>query len=374
MTKWLKLLSVLMAMCLTLAIGGQGLADEATDPEGASGNVAAYEEPGEIDREAMLSVVVGDWGSDEATTYQFQETLAHLSDGELEAVLNAVSIDGINTILAGDATPQVVGDAGSDYSFTPVTPCRIVDTRNAGGMFAAGTSRAYYVYGTTQISAQGGNPAGCTSPVGEPRGVVVNVTAVSTANGNLRAYPANVAVPNASLVNFRPGVPIANAAAVKTYYSFGPEELKIYASAATHVVIDVMGYYSAPVIPAGIEFVGGDQQVNLSPTDTSVRAISVSVPGGRYCTINASGYFYLSADNYARCSITTGTAVEFSYLALGSNYSNSTDINYVPFSATRTYYQAAGTTTYRLVCDSLSATTARVDDVNMAAVCIPNRY
>ena len=369
-----------MAMCLSFPIGGQCYADEASDPAGASGIVAAYEEPpGELDREAMISELVRQWGLDEATAYQLQETLAHVSDGELEAAWDAVSIDEITTILGGDTDfelPMTVGDAEFDYSFTPVTPCRIVDTRVAGGIFAPGTSREYYVYGPAgDIAPQGGNPAGCPSPVGEPRGVVVNVTAVpATANGNLRAYAANVAVPNASLVNYRAGENIANAAAVKTYYSFGPKELRIYASSATHVVVDVMGYYRNPVIPAGVEYAGGDQRVTLAPTDATVRSISVTVPTPRYCTINASGYFYLFANRYARCSITTGTAIEFSFLALGSNYNDSSQSNYVPFSATRTYYQNTGTVTYRLVCDGSSTTGNYVDDTNMAAVCIPNRY
>jgi hypothetical protein len=249
MKNCVKMLALLMALGLAFPLGGAAFAEVATDLPGVDGSLSANEVPGELDREAMIAELVQQWGGDETTAYQLKATLENVDDSTLLAVWDATSLDEINTILAGltdlDGT-LALGSTTMDYVFTPVTPCRIVDTRNAVGMFAAGTSRAYYVYGTTVIANQGGNAAGCSSPVGEPRGVVVNVTAVpSTYGGNLRAYPANAALPTASLVNFRPGENIANAAAVQTYYAVG-QELRIYASQPTHVVVDVMGYYSQP--------------------------------------------------------------------------------------------------------------------------------
>lgn len=131
-----------------------------------------------------------------------------------------------------------------------VTPCRIVDTRNAGGFFFPGQRREYYVYGPgpgpVGTIQQGGNPFGCPAPRGEPKGVIINVTAVPVSgSGNFRAFPANVNPPTASLVNYRAGVQnIANAASVETYELGGPRELEIQNSFGfSHLVIDVMGYY-----------------------------------------------------------------------------------------------------------------------------------
>ena len=128
-----------------------------------------------------------------------------------------------------------------------VTPCRIVDTRIAGGYFSPNQRREYYVYGpNADIAPQGGNPAGCPAPRGEPYGVILNVTAIPiSGQGNFSAFPANVGPPNASLVNYRSGVQnIANAASVECYHVFGPKEIEIinrYGYA--YLVIDVMGYY-----------------------------------------------------------------------------------------------------------------------------------
>ena len=80
-------------------------------------------------------------------------------------------------------------DLEKDYVFTPVKPCRIVDTRLAGGAFVPGETRDFNVYGS--VASQGGDP-NCPSPKGEPRGVHLNVTVVPVSGqGNFRVFPAN---------------------------------------------------------------------------------------------------------------------------------------------------------------------------------------
>jgi hypothetical protein len=120
---------------------------------GSTAVFSASEVPAELDREAMIAELVQQWGTDDATAYQLKATLEYVDDGTLLAVWDATSLEEINTILGGGTDLEgtlALGSTTMDYVFTPVTPCRIVDTRNAVGMFAAGTSRAYYVYGTTE--------------------------------------------------------------------------------------------------------------------------------------------------------------------------------------------------------------------------------
>jgi hypothetical protein len=134
-------------------------------------------------------------------------------------------------------------DLDKDYVFTPVEPCRIVDTRLAGGAFSPGETRDFDVYGS--VASQGG-ASNCPSPRGEPRCVHINVTVVPVSGkGNFGAFPANVSPPLASLINYVAGVQnIANAANIKTYYSIGSEEIGIINRNGTaHLIIDVMGYY-----------------------------------------------------------------------------------------------------------------------------------
>jgi hypothetical protein len=178
------------------------------------------------------------------STEQLGAALRRASTEQLASVLGAGSSNEVNSILRGPQ-PNALGSTTGDYVYTAVTPCRIFDTRNAGGggPIAAGGTRDFYVYGTVDISGQGGNASGCASPRGEPRAVHINLTAIPVAfPGNLRVYPQNVATPLVSTVNFQANN-IANALVVQTFFSFGPKEIQVFASNTADVVADVLGYF-----------------------------------------------------------------------------------------------------------------------------------
>ena len=133
-----------------------------------------------------------------------------------------------------------------DLLYTPVTPCRIVDTRKSGGKISAATQRNFYVHGAAgTISAQGGNAAGCSAPLGEPLAAHINMVAVDpTGKGNLQAFPKGAA-PGAGLsVNYNTiDTNLANAGTVKTSFNTG-SDITVYSGASSaHTVIDVLGYY-----------------------------------------------------------------------------------------------------------------------------------
>ena len=136
-----------------------------------------------------------------------------------------------------------------DFVFTPVDPCRIFDSRQPGpvsGQFAPFETRDLFVFGTSDISDQGGNPAGCPSPLGEPSAVHINVTAIPRSrSGHITVFPANMSPPNSSLVNYKAwGQNIANAATIKTFVQDDSEDISVLnAFGYAHIVIDVMGYY-----------------------------------------------------------------------------------------------------------------------------------
>lgn len=151
---------------------------------------------------------------------------------------------------------------------------------------SSGSTREFFVYGPgASMTPQGGNSAGCASPVGEPRAVMINVTAVpSTTGGYLKAYPANVSAPNTSLVNFEAGQVVANAGIIKTYHSLGPKELEIFAYKSSHVVIDVMGYFSIPEATMPDYY--------RTHTTTSIAASTTRIVYSDYCP---TGYQWVSA-------------------------------------------------------------------------------
>ncbi|MFC1610361.1 hypothetical protein ACFL6C_05335 [Myxococcota bacterium] len=135
----------------------------------------------------------------------------------------------------------------ADLSYSPVTPCRIVDTRNtSAGRIGASTQRNFFAYGSgSTIRAQGGNSAGCASPIGEPLAAHINMVAVSpTGKGNLQAFPLASGTGAGLSVNYNTiDTNLANAGTVKTITGTGPDITVASNFASAHTVIDVLGYY-----------------------------------------------------------------------------------------------------------------------------------
>jgi len=174
--------------------------------------------------------------ADPCTFWTFQEFVAVSAVGDTGGSWG-IQVTELIFKNCGDDEPK------QDLLFAAVAPCRIVDTRLAGGAIPPGGTRSYNVRGA--VSTQGGNPVGCPSPGGEPLAVAFNVTAVPVAgSGNIVAFPFGSAPPNASLVNYRAGVQnIANSATVETCFNC-TKDINIKSSFGTvHVVIDVLGYY-----------------------------------------------------------------------------------------------------------------------------------
>ena len=138
-----------------------------------------------------------------------------------------------------------------DLLYTPVTPCRIVDTRNTqAGIIGASSQRNFRVFGSGgQINAQGGNPAGCSSPLGEPLAAHINMVAVDpTGKGNLQAFPVGAGTGTGLSVNYNTiDTNLANAGTVKAVTGTGADISVASNFSSAHTVIDVLGYYySAP--------------------------------------------------------------------------------------------------------------------------------
>jgi hypothetical protein len=166
-------------------------------------------------------------------------------------------------VLGSTVLPPVM--AQDDLVYVAVEPCRIVDTRNAGGAIHADTSRNFRVSGTaTELAVQGGNsdcldPKAATGP--KPLAVSAYVLAVPatgfSGDGVLTAYPSDQlppAVGKGSTVNFAAGQIVGNTTNItlcdETALRAPPSpcpsdgEFAILArSTDEHVVIDVQGYF-----------------------------------------------------------------------------------------------------------------------------------
>ena len=133
------------------------------------------------------------------------------------------------------------------FSYTPVAPCRIVDTRNtSAGKISASTQRDFHVYGSGDtLTAQGGNSAGCPAPLGDPHAAHINMIAVNpTGQGNLQAFPVGAGTGAGLSVNYNAiDTNLANTGTVKTIAGTGPDITVASNFSSVHTVIDVLGYY-----------------------------------------------------------------------------------------------------------------------------------
>jgi hypothetical protein len=122
-------------------------------------------------------------------------------------------------------------------SYVPVTPFRITDTRANSGQPNAGKTLAAAATLNVQVTGLGTVPAGASA-------AVLNVTAVNpTAAGFLTVFPAGIAMPTVSNLNFTPGVIVANLVTVPLSAA---GMVSIFNHAGnTNVVVDVDGYYTS---------------------------------------------------------------------------------------------------------------------------------
>jgi hypothetical protein len=172
---------------------------------------------------------------------------------------------------AAALNPNLLGSFSSDLVYTAVTPCRIVDTRNAVGAFSGGQTRTYDLDGlggaATTYAQQGGVAASCSVPYGKATAAALNITVTgTTAPGYLTAWGLGTQ-PNASVLNWATGDTIANTTIVPIVPS-ASTDFSIYSSSGAHVIIDVLGYFAAPTsiqISAPIRM-GSESGTTTSPT------------------------------------------------------------------------------------------------------------
>ncbi len=125
----------------------------------------------------------------------------------------------------------------SALAFYPLTPCRMVDTRNAasplgGPSLAGGTARDFPLLASS-----------CNVP-NTAQAYSLNVTTVSRAGiGFLTAWPAGQPQPAASTLNAPSSAPVANAAIVPAGTNGA---ISIFSTNTTDVIVDVNGFFAPP--------------------------------------------------------------------------------------------------------------------------------
>lgn len=154
------------------------------------------------------------------------------------------------TVILSLTVPLFAGQEAR-AEFTPLVPCRLLDTRRPGeGPALVGqTTREVMVRGTCGI------PEGATA-------ITYNATIVSPqARGYLTLHPAGTDLPTATSVNFVAGDVRGNAGVVKlgaaepalsAYLATSPQ------SSTAHLVLDATGYHAGTLVGVAARLLGPD--------------------------------------------------------------------------------------------------------------------
>lgn len=179
------------------------------------------------------------------------------SDNALQIAADARTFDAMNNALHGKmavskngvVAPTALGDVAADLVFVPIAPCRLFDTRLAGGAIAANTTRGFDVTAVSDYSFQGGSATNCNGAgaAGSFAAAAINFTVVTPAiGGYITAFPFGGTQPLAATLNYNGGDIRGNLAIVALDQGSSANEVNVYSTAQTHLVADIVGYFINP--------------------------------------------------------------------------------------------------------------------------------
>lgn len=263
----MKNVAITLSTALLLASAGTAIAAQPAKP--ATANKTAYQP--QTERGKAAGAIVKKWAgyvqriygtSPSAWAGAMQATFAEADVqnmvraskmGTYEAMMGTlvgqkITDDQVITAMAKSngsiESLKTLGSPANDLVYTMVTPCRILDTRNAVGRLSSSVPRDFFVHGGS-FAAQGGAASSCGIPA-DPSAVAINVVAVTPdADGFLTIYPSGVARPNAASLNYARNSITSNGVIARATIG-ATNDLTMFSQAGADVVIDIVGYFMAP--------------------------------------------------------------------------------------------------------------------------------
>lgn len=230
--------------------------------------------------------------------------------------------------VKGNPVTKALGSLASDLVFTPITPCRIVDTRVPNDRIGAGATRDLDASNPGgNFTAQGGSNTNCGIPA-NPAALALSVTGLGNlGTGYLRVFPYDGTSAQGSPVPLTAVNTTATNDIIVPTCQGCTQELKVFSTANTHYAAFVTGYFMAPEATAlqcvdvddNSQSVGGNavgQQIsgNTCPagykltsaqcwgSNPNVVAIGSAISGGNYyCRYTNLTAGVLAVHTYQNC-------------------------------------------------------------------------
>ena len=258
-------------------------------------------------RGTMIDRIVTEWGDQLATSSatlkpdQLRTMLNGLRADHLLAASLAGTLDGLRNVLAmavalpltphhGVIPTKALGDIGDDVVYTPVPPCRLVDTRNSfaavyqnGGAFSGGEIRNYTVQGgngvcLTQLPP-GLNPSAAQLQV---FGIPIN----SGSSGDIEILPQGSSFGSTSTEVYVGNV-LINTVSTTAKINLVNNQIGVQVrGGGANVAIDVVGYFRRPGNYGGTHIVSGLYATDGGGIGNTVTGQNATVAGGESNTAN----------------------------------------------------------------------------------------
>jgi hypothetical protein len=272
----------LVAFAATASAQSPGVAGTQKSRAMVSASTASPKERGELTRQfvskwgayvqRIYGVPVGVWAkrmvpnfvSADASNFRnalqrdtYEGAMAELN-GSGQRLSDSQAIDRLARIAPGATASKAgvvaakFGDLNQDLVYTPIAPCRILDTRStAAGAIAGNTTRSFVAVNASNFTGQGGSATNCGTLGLAATAVAINLTAVTPSGaGYATAYPFGTAQPVAASVNYAAGDIVNNALIVQIPNPLSSFDFTIYTFAQSHYVADIVGYFTPPLATA----------------------------------------------------------------------------------------------------------------------------
>jgi hypothetical protein len=248
-------------------------------------------------RSTVVERIIGQWGDALYASNagigaaELRQMLTGMRSDHLLAASLAGTLDGLRDVMAkaliatGESKASLprqksLGDKSDDLVYTPVVPCRILDTRNTSGPLLAGVTRTFIGYNATSFVVQGGVASNC----GVPDGVAalsLNIAAVQpVAAGFIRLWPDNAPMPFASVLNYAAGAFATATGTIVPVDSGLNNQFDAWSPAQADFVADVVGYFERPNNYGGTQVITGTFAVDSGGITNTSTGYASTVAGG----------------------------------------------------------------------------------------------
>jgi hypothetical protein len=211
----------------------------------------------------------------------------------------------------------------SNQVYTTMQPCRLFDSRVAGGRLVGGVNRTFNAVGVAafgSLNSQGGNPGGCPVPGFTGSGpqvqaIAVNIAAVGpSATGVLQAWPSDQSKPNASVLNFTAAESvIANAILLPVRQDVQGGDITLVSNVGTDVIGDVVGYFTSVIHSRNVAVGGALVNLTTGQDNTAIGVLAVpDVTTSSDNTVVGSGAFFGMSASGSDANTAMGTNAFFS--------------------------------------------------------------